>query len=142
MSKDEADLKDAEGNAISKEEMRQRVSVIADGIMLVRDLAAPSDETWPFMADYAQEVAKDWGPYVMILDLSEGRVRPKGAYKESIKHTLDHVLTLKHLAFVQPSSPLLRTVLRFIASAYIECGSSVHTTLEEAISAAREAAEA
>jgi hypothetical protein len=126
-----------DGAVVTRAELRSRISVVAPGIVLTRDLPKHSPETWLFMAEHCQEVGEQFDAYVMILDLSEAGQRPKGAYKEAIKHSLDNILEPVHMAFVQPSSALLRSVLRFITSAWLAGSSSVHPTLEEALTESR-----
>lgn len=92
------------------------------------------------MASVAAETGEQFENYVMVVDLSEAKTRPKGRYLETIRGSLRDLLHPQHLAFVQPGSILLRSVMRFVITGVAE-KSSVHRTIEEALAAARKALE-
>ncbi len=137
MGDDEQTIVTADGTT-TRGELRQRVTVLAPGIVLIREYPKASAATWDFMARTAAAVGETYDVYVVVLDVSEAVVRPKGAYLETIRHTLSEVLKPAHIAFVQPGSMLLRSVLRFIANTIVR-KSTVHASLEEALVMARSA---
>lgn len=127
-------------DTVSQRDLRDRVSVIAPGVVLVREHPAASASTWAFMAEVAHEAGSRFDHHVMVLDLSEARDRPKGKHQETIRQTLRDVLTPHHIAVVQPGSVFLRAALKFHMSRNPQ-EFSIHGTLEEALSAARNALE-
>ncbi len=112
--------------------------MLAPGIVLIRDYPHASAETWAFQAEVAAELGALYEPYVVVLDVSEAKGRPKGRHLETIRSTWRDVLKPAYVAAVQPGSVLMRSVLRFIlATLTRKC--SVHATLEEALVVAKSA---
>lgn len=140
MSNDDDKQLAAGDGMVTRRELRERVSVIAPGVVLVRDHPTASASTWAFMAEVARETGGRFDRHVMVLDLSEARDRPKGKHQETIRQTLRDVLTPEHIAVVQPGSMFLRAALKFHMSRNPQ-EFSIHASLEEALSAARDALE-
>lgn len=120
----------------TREALRLRISTIAPGIVLVRDVPRGSAESWDFMSRIVRDLGSEFDHYVILVDLTDAVGRPKGAHWEKLKTTFGTLLTPVHVAVIQPGSAVLRQVLRFILNS-LDVETSVHGSLEEALSAAR-----
>jgi hypothetical protein len=136
MSDDEQAIVTGDGTW-THQALRHRVSILAPGIVMIRDVPKATAESWLFQAKAAQELGDQFDAYVLVLDLAEAAGRPRGEHKEMITYTYNEILQPIHIAVVQPGSAILRTVLRFVL-APIPHDASVYATLEEALAAARD----
>jgi hypothetical protein len=116
-----------------EDELLSRVRLHQPDIVLVRELASGTAESWLRLAAHAEKLAEGQPVWALVIDLTDARDRPKGAYREAINATLANTRAA-HLAMVQPGSMLLRSALRFYISG-ANTRATVHKNLDDAIEA-------
>jgi hypothetical protein len=118
---------------ITVAELEARVSLLEPALVSMREVADGTAETYEVMIARALELARPFGAFAMVVDLTEVTKRPRGRYLQMILHSIEDPV---HIAVVQPGNLFLRGVLRFIL-ARMSNRTSVHATRDAATAVAR-----
>ncbi len=129
-------LTTSDGTSYSKADLHERVSVIEDGIILIREVPFGTAETWLTMADRGGEIGRRFGKFCWVVDVTYVNERPKGNYLETIKNSLLDP-DLVWLFLVIPVGAITRTVARFVVGMMWKRLTIVES-VEEGIAQARE----
>ena len=116
-------------------ELEARCSVLEPGVVLLREVANGTAETYEVMTDRAIELGSQFGRFALVVDLEDVSVRPKAGYLEQIKRSM---VVAEHLAVTQPRSAFLRIVAGFVI-ARMSSKTSSHDSIAAATVACRRA---
>jgi hypothetical protein len=119
--------------SITVAELEARCAVLEPGIVLLREIRGGTADSVEVLMNRALSLGAPFGAFSVVADLTEATERPKGRYLGLVRSFADRIT---HLAMVRPSRTFLLEVIRFIFSPR---NTSVHPTLEAAITEARAA---
>ena len=124
-----------DGSTTTLEELHERVALLEPGVVRILEIPAGIIETLQAMTDFATEMVKKFGKYVMVVDLSSGVRGPSAEYRAGIVNWMRSLLCV-HSSYVQPGNVTARVALRFMIG---RSGTrvSVHQTLAAALVKAR-----
>jgi hypothetical protein len=132
------------GPDATPEELRaiaDRVSVVDDRILLLREMPIQSRFSVHLMYDRIETLAQDWDRFAYIVDLTEAK-RPNPETRAALKERslrINH--RISHVAIVVGPNELMRIMARLFAYGMGLASVSVHATSAEAIERARRALE-
>ncbi len=132
---DPEQLHATDGTSYTIDELHRRVTVIGDGIILIREVPNGTGEIWETLALRATEIAADCKKFCWIVDISMVNVRPKGSYLESVRRNIANS-GAEWFFLVTPTGSLLQTIAKFAVGLMIKQVTFV-PSVEEGIGAAR-----
>lgn len=114
-------------------ELQARVEVLEPGIILLREVANGTGDTYRVMVDRALELGATFDEFALVVDLTHVSVRPSGRYLEQIRRSMKASV---HLAVTRPRSAFLRVVADFVIARFSNKTSS-HDSIESAAATCR-----
>lgn len=118
---------------ISVAELQARVEVLEPGIILLREVANGTGDTYRVMVDRVIELGAAFDEFAIVVDLTDVSVRPSGRYLEQIRRSMKASV---HLAVTRPRSAFLRVVADFVIARFSNKTSS-HDSIESAVATCR-----
>ena len=119
---------------VTWDEIRDRVSVPADGVIMMREIADGSAEGLEALGVIAREKMADFDDACLIIDLTDAEL-PNASYRRFIVEFM-RKMPVHHTAFIQANSALARTAALFMAKrAGIDV--TVHKNVDDAVRACR-----
>ena len=115
------------------EAIADRVSVIDDRLVLIRELPVQSAFSVNLMFDRLDALTRDWDRFAYVVDLIEAR-RPDAATRAALKDRVVRVNSrVTHVAIVVGSNLIMRAMARLFAHGMGLDSASIHATRAEAI---------
>lgn len=122
------------GEPVSDERIsEERCHVVEPGIVLIRESPRPTADGYAALLARARELGAEFEQFVLVLDLSDLAIAPKGAYVQAVRHSLEGAF---YLAVTRPQNRLIRLAAGFMISRMMP-HASMHATLAEALEVAR-----
>jgi hypothetical protein len=128
-------LRATDGTPYTIDELNRRVTVIGDGIILLREIPNGTGEVWAALCARAREIAEGFPTSCWIVDITMVNNRPKGTYLESVRQNVA-TSGAKWLFLVTPPGSILQTIAKFAVGLMIKQVTFV-PSVEEGIVAAR-----
>jgi hypothetical protein len=117
-----------ERNAIA-----DRVSVIGDRLLLLREVPVQSAFSVNLMFDRVETLARDWDRFGYVVDLTEAK-RPDPETRAALKGRVLGVSSrISHVAIVVGNNLIMRAMARLFAHGMGLVSVSIHATRAEAI---------
>ena len=132
---DDEVLHAVDGTAYTIDQLHQRVSIVDEGIVLIREVPDGTGEIWEALALRGKAVAQRFGKYCWVVDISMVNIRPKGTYLESVRRNIASS-DAEWIYLVTPVGSILRTIAKFAVGFMIKKVTFV-PTVEEGIREAR-----
>jgi hypothetical protein len=114
-------------------ELQARCEVLEPGIILLREVANGTGDTYRVMVDRVLELGAAFDEFAIVADLTDVSVRPSGRYLEQIRRSMK---ASTHLAVTRPRSAFLRVVADFVIARFSNKTSS-HDSIESAVATCR-----
>jgi len=116
---------------------KERVRVIEDRLVYVRELEVPTPETVSEAARYVQELTKDWETFGIVVEFPSS-VSPNAEVRHRVvEETRPLLAKLAHVSVVTKANIFLKLNLKFIGLSSGLNSISVHKEREDAINEAR-----
>ncbi|MCA9619787.1 MAG: hypothetical protein KC731_12260 [Myxococcales bacterium] len=129
-------INDRAGQPLSCKTIRARAEILEPGILLLRELPNSNAAVLAVLIDHAKELVAKEEDCVVIIDLTEATSRPDPAMMRVISDSASDFGI--HVACVQPSSIVVKAVLKFVFGRVAGImNNSIHDTREEALAEAR-----
>lgn len=123
-------------SALPAEELDARVWTDAPGIIVMRGVPSSTADAVAALFARAEHLAQDVPTPILVVDLSEAGV-PDAATRALIRRRIEEI-GFHHVSLTFQDNTLLQIVARFILASVALTKFSVHSTVEEAIEAAKE----
>jgi len=119
------------------EAIQNRVSLVADHILLLREIPVQSPFSINLMFDRVDDLSREWTRFAYVADLTEAR-RPDPETRAALKSRVTRIgPRLTHVAIVVGNNLIMRAMARLFAHSMGLASVSVHTTRASAIEGAR-----
>jgi hypothetical protein len=129
----------AESTHEEREAIADRVSVVADRILLIDELPVQSPFSVQLIFDRFRALSQDWERFAYVVDLTEAR-RPNPETRAALKAQIRGISPrVAHLAVVVGDNLMMRAMARLFAYGMGLTNVSTHATRAEAIEEARRA---
>ena len=113
--------------------IEDRVSLIGERILLMREIPVQSPFSVTLMFDRLETIVQDWDRFAYVVDLTEA-TRPGPETRAALKTRVLHISTrVVHVAIVVGGNVLMRAMARLFAYGMGLRSVSVHTSRAEAI---------
>jgi hypothetical protein len=114
-----------------------RVSIVDERILLLREIPAQSPFSVNVMFDRFETLARDWDRFAYVVDLTEAK-RPDPETRAVLKERVLRVkLRVTHVAVAVGNNLLMRAMARLFAYGMGLASVGIHATRAEAIEEAR-----
>jgi hypothetical protein len=122
-----------ESNPSERDAIADRVSVVGDRLLLLREVPVQSPLSVNLMFDRMETLAREWDRFGYVVDLSEAK-RPDPETRAVLKDRVLRVNTrLAHVAIVVGNNLIMRAMARLFAHGMGLASVSIHATRAEAI---------
>jgi hypothetical protein len=119
------------------EAIRDRVSVISERILLLRELPVQSPFSIDVMFDRVETLTRDWPRFAYVVDLTEAK-RPNPETRATLRNRAVRLQPrLAHVAIVVGNNLIMRAMARLFAHSMGLLSASIHATRAEAIERVR-----
>jgi hypothetical protein len=123
------------------EAIADRVSIVADRVLLLREIPVQSPFSIDVMFDRLEALCERWPRFVYVVDLSEA-TRPGPETRAALKARVLRISArVEHVAFVVGGNVLMRAMARLVAYGMGLRSVSIHVTRAEALEEAARAVE-
>jgi hypothetical protein len=130
----------AYGSESTREEaaaIAERVSIVDEGILLLREIPVQSPFSVNIMFDRFETLARDWDRFAYVADLTEAK-RPDAETRAVLKgRALRLKFRVTHVAIAVGNNLLMRAMARLFAYGMGFASVGIHATRAEAIEEAR-----
>ncbi len=135
---------DGAGNRFTREEMNARVTVLEDGIIVMREMTKPSPATLEAMGARIEALAAGRNAYGILVDLSDNQGSTSTDYRRFIPQYFSELTARSHgavklVAVVFRGNPVLRVAANFIVARITDTPFALFKTHDEAVDAIRKA---
>lgn len=127
-----------ESSEAEREALRERVSLVEDGILLFRGVPVPTLFQLDLSFDRIEELAEGIPTFALIIDLTEGR-RPSAEVRAHLRDRFSRLKGLAHTSLFVGPSYVLTVAARFVLRGAGHSSFTIHRRYEDALEAARHA---
>lgn len=118
-----------------KQHPQNRVTLLQDRIVLVRELENPTPETISQSAKYIRDLSKDWDKFSILVEF-QGMVLPSAAVRHRVAEEMVSIKgKLTHVAVITNTNIVLSVAIRFIGTFSGYESISVHNSRDSALEA-------
>ena len=122
-----------------REVIAERVSIVADGVLLLRERPVQSPQSVDVMFDRLEALTSGWPRFSYVVDLSEA-TRPGPETRAALRDRVVRISPrVEHVAIVVGGNLVMRAMARLVAYSMGLRSVSVHVTRAEAIEEAARA---
>jgi hypothetical protein len=116
--------------------LRNRVSLVEDGILLFRAVPVPTPFQLDLSFDEIEELTEGMSSFALIIDLTEGQ-RPSAEVRACLRERFSRLTRLAHTSLFVGPSFVLTVAARFVLRGSGHQSVTIHRRHEDALEAAR-----